>query len=800
MVEESKVIDNNEPMDNNQSIDRNEDTNNKEMVMIPLRGMTIFPNMVIHFDVGREKSVAALEEAMLNEQEIFLCSQKKAKIEDPSEDDIYEIGTVCTIKQLLKLPGEVVRVLVEGKYKARIVNYVTKEPFFRVVIDKVVDEINKSESEMKAILRSVDEAFEKYVKLTSTLSTDTLLNLEDVDDPSDFADMVSSYLVLKLEEKQELLQTQDVYKKLEKLLVIILNENEVLKVEKKIGIKVKNRIDKSQKEYFLREQLKVIQEELGEDEDEEREIKEYEDKIEKAKLTGDVKKKALHELSRLKGASVYSAESGIIKTYLDWLIELPWNKMSKENLDIKKARKVLDVEHYGLSDVKERIIEYLAVRKISPKLNGPILCFVGPPGVGKTSIAKSIAKAMNRNFVRMSLGGVKDEAEIRGHRKTYVGAIPGRIIYGLKEAKSKNPLFLLDEIDKLSNDFRGNPADALLEVLDGEQNDTFRDHYLELDYDLSKVMFVTTANSLDTIPRPLLDRMEIIEVSGYSFEEKYFIATKYLIPKQLKEHGIDESKVTFSSSAVKNIIENYTRESGVRSLERKISSVIRKAITEIVEKDKEKVNVTVNHIRKYLGSSIFNYDELDKEDRVGVVTGLAWTAYGGDTLPIEVSVMDGSGKLELTGKLGEVMQESAKAAYSYVRSHAKEFGIKNKFYKENDIHIHVPEGAVPKDGPSAGVTMVTALVSALSGRKVKHNVAMTGEVTLIGKVLPIGGLKEKSLAAYRMGIDTVIIPKDNEKDIKDIPDTVKNKIEIILAKDVTDVINNALIGEIDNDN
>lgn len=800
MVEESKVIDNIEPIDNNQSIDRNEETNNKEMVMIPLRGMTIFPNMVIHFDVGREKSVAALEEAMLNEQEIFLCSQKKAKIEDPSEDDIYEIGTVCTIKQLLKLPGEVVRVLVEGKYKARIVDYVTKEPFFRVTIDKVVDEINKSESEMEAILRSVDEAFEKYVKLTSTLSTETLLNLEDVDDPSDFADMVSSYLVLKLEEKQELLQTQDVYKKLEKLLIIILNENEVLKVEKKIGIKVKNRIDKSQKEYFLREQLKVIQEELGEDEDEEREIKEYEDKIEKAKLTGDVKKKALHELSRLKGASVYSAESGIIKTYLDWLIELPWNKMSKENLDIKKARKVLDEEHYGLSDVKERIIEYLAVRKISPKLNGPILCFVGPPGVGKTSIAKSIAKAMNRNFVRMSLGGVKDEAEIRGHRKTYVGAIPGRIIYGLKEAKSKNPLFLLDEIDKLSNDFRGNPADALLEVLDGEQNDTFRDHYLELDYDLSKVMFVTTANSLDTIPRPLLDRMEIIEVSGYSFEEKYFIATKYLIPKQLKEHGIDKSKVTFSTAAVKNIIENYTRESGVRSLERKISSVIRKAITEIVEQDKEKVNITVNHIRKYLGSSIFNYDELDKEDRVGVVTGLAWTAYGGDTLPIEVSVMEGSGKLELTGKLGEVMQESAKAAYSYVRSHAKEFGIKNKFYKENDIHIHVPEGAVPKDGPSAGVTMVTALVSALSSRKVKHNVAMTGEVTLIGKVLPIGGLKEKSLAAYRMGIDTVIIPKDNEKDIKDIPDTVKNKIEIILAKDVTDVINNALIGEIDNDN
>ena len=777
-----------------------QNVNEKIIAMIPLRGITVFPNMVIHFDVGRDKSIAALEDAMINDQEIFLASQKKAKTESPEEKDIYKVGTVCSIKQLLKLPGETVRVLVEGKYRAKIIKYESNEEFFKVQIEQIEEEILKEEKDMEGILRSVQDAFEEYVKLSSSVSVESLLSLEEIDDPSRFADSIASYLVLKGEEKQEILQLNNVYKRLEKLLLIILKENEILKVEKKIGLKVKGKIDKSQKEYFLREQLKAIQEELGEDDQEKKEIEEYNKKISKGKLPAEVKEKALYELNRLKSAGGYSSESAIIKTYLDWVLDLPWNKLTKDNLEIKKAREILDKEHYGLEDVKERVIEYLAVKKKSPKLSGPILCFVGPPGVGKTSIAKSIAKALNRNFIRMSLGGVKDEAEIRGHRRTYVGAIPGRIIYGMKQAKSKNPLFLLDEIDKMSSDFRGNPADALLEVLDGEQNDTFRDHFLELDFDLSKVMFVTTANSLDTIPRPLLDRMEIIEVSGYTFDEKFFIANKHLIPKKLEEHSVNDGSITFSNASIRTIIENYTRESGVRTLERQIASVIRKAITELIEKDKKKISITVNHIKKYLGPEIFKYDEIDKEDKVGVVTGLAWTAYGGDTLPIEVSVMEGNGKLQLTGQLGDVMQESAKTAYSYVRAHAKDFDIKQEFYKDKDIHVHVPEGAVPKDGPSAGVTMVTALVSALSGKKVKHNVAMTGEVTLVGRVLPIGGLKEKSLAAYRMGIETIIIPKDNEKDLKKIPACVKNSIEFIIASDVHDVIKNALVGEMKNEN
>ncbi|GAA0786872.1 endopeptidase La [Hathewaya limosa] len=777
-----------------------QNVNEKIIAMIPLRGITVFPNMVIHFDVGRDKSIAALEDAMINDQEIFLASQKKAKTESPEEKDIYKVGTVCSIKQLLKLPGETVRVLVEGKYRAKIIKYESNEEFFKVQIEQIEEEILKEEKDMEGILRSVQDAFEEYVKLSSSVSVESLLSLEEIDDPSRFADSIASYLVLKGEEKQEILQLNNVYKRLEKLLLIILKENEILKVEKKIGLKVKSKIDKSQKEYFLREQLKAIQEELGEDDEEKKEIEEYNKKISKGKLPAEVKEKALYELNRLKSAGGYSSESAIIKTYLDWVLDLPWNKLTKDNLEIKKAREILDKEHYGLEDVKERVIEYLAVKKKSPKLSGPILCFVGPPGVGKTSIAKSIAKALNRNFIRMSLGGVKDEAEIRGHRRTYVGAIPGRIIYGMKQAKSKNPLFLLDEIDKMSSDFRGNPADALLEVLDGEQNDTFRDHFLELDFDLSKVMFVTTANSLDTIPRPLLDRMEIIEVSGYTFDEKFFIANKHLIPKKLEEHSVNDGSITFSNASIRTIIENYTRESGVRTLERQIASIIRKAITELIEKDKKKISITVNHIKKYLGPEIFKYDEIDKEDKVGVVTGLAWTAYGGDTLPIEVSVMEGNGKLQLTGQLGDVMQESAKTAYSYVRAHAKDFDIKQEFYKDKDIHVHVPEGAVPKDGPSAGVTMVTALVSALSGKKVKHNVAMTGEVTLVGRVLPIGGLKEKSLAAYRMGIETIIIPKDNEKDLKKIPACVKNRIEFIVASDVHDVIKNALVGEMKNEN
>ena len=767
----------------------------KILPLIPLRGITIFPYMVMHFDVGREKSILALEDAMLNNQEIFLVSQKDAKIEEPKEEDIFSIGTVCTIKQILKLPGNTVRVLVEGTNRARINKYVEEEPFFKGEIE-ILEEIDCiNDTKCEALVRSVRKAFDEYIKMSGNMPTELLISIEDLESPGRLADIISSYLMLKGEMKQELLEAHDASERLEKLLVILNNEIDILKIEKKIGVKVKNKIDKVQKEYYLREQLKAIQEELGEDDEDRKEINRYKTRINKAKLPKPVKEKALYELDRLKNSGSYSAEGGVIRTYLDWILDLPWNNETDDNLDIKRAREILEKEHYGLEDVKDRIIEYLAVRKMSNSLKGPILCLVGPPGVGKTSIARSIANALNRNFVRMSLGGVRDEAEIRGHRKTYVGAIPGRIVYGMKQAKSKNPLFLLDEIDKMSNDFRGDPADALLEVLDAEQNSTFRDHYLELDFDLSKVLFITTANSLDTIPRPLLDRMEIIEVSGYTYEEKFHIAKEHLIPKQLKEHSIEDENITFADSAVYNVIENYTRESGVRSLERKFATLIRKTIAEMIEKDKSNVNITSNHVRKYLGPAVYTYDKADKEDKVGVVMGMAWTGYGGDTLPVEVTVMSGNGKLELTGQLGDVMKESARAGYSYVRANAEKYGIAPDFYKEKDIHIHAPEGAVPKDGPSAGVTMITAMVSALSCRKVKHNVAMTGEITLTGRVLPIGGLKEKSLAAFRAGIDTVIIPKDNEKDMLKIPKSIKSKMKFILADKIDDVLENALVGE-----
>lgn len=768
--------------------------------LIPLRGITIFPHMVLHFDVGREKSLLAVEEAMLNGQEIFLAAQREAKIEEPEEKDIFSIGTICNIKQILKLPGDTIRVLVEGEYRARLIKYVDKEPFFKTEVEKLEDNECVDDDKCEALTRLVKESFEEYMRLSNTISSEVLVNLDELDEPGRFADVISSYLTLKEEKKQELLEAYDVHDRLEKLLLIIKNEIEILKIEKKIGLKVKNKIDKSQKEYFLREQLRAIQEELGEDDESKKEIDEYAKKIKKAKLPKEVKDKALYELNRLKNTGTYSSEGGVIRTYLDWVLDIPWNKKTNDNLDIKKARKILEDEHYGLEDVKDRIIEFLAIKSISKSLKGPILCLVGPPGVGKTSIARSIANALNRNFVRMSLGGVRDEAEIRGHRRTYVGAIPGRIVYGMKQAGSKNPLFLLDEIDKLNGDFRGDPASALLEVLDAEQNNTFRDHYLELDLDLSEVMFLTTANSLDTIPRPLLDRMEVIEVSGYTYEEKFHIAKRHLIKKELNEHNLGEDKITFSDSAIYKIIEDYTRESGVRNLERKIAAAIRKAIADMLEKDKENINITANHIRKYLGPEVFIYDKIDKEDKIGVVTGMAWTGYGGDTLPVEVTVMQGKGKLQLTGQLGDVMKESAEAGYSYVRANAEKYGINADFYKEKDIHIHAPEGAVPKDGPSAGVTMITAMVSALSNKKVKHNVAMTGEITLTGRVLPIGGLKEKTLAAFRAGIDTIIVPKANEKDLKKIPKSVLSKMKVILAEKIEDVLENALVGDKKNDN
>lgn len=767
-----------------------------QLPLIPLRGVNIFPYMVLHFDVGRGKSVAAVEEAMEKDQKIFLVAQKDAKIEEPSEDEIYTMGTLCHIKQFVKLPGDHLRVLVEGEKRAKLRKLVNGEKFFYGEVEVLADIPCKSEVECKAYRNSIEKSFDEYIELSEEGLTEILMELEEEDDVGRYCDVISAFLMLKPDKKQELIEAIDLKERLEKLLIIIKNEIEVLKIEKTIGSKIKNKINKVQKEYYLREQLKIIQEELGEEDEGTREINEYEDRIYKAKLSKDVKEKALYEFNRLKTLGASSQESSVIKTYLDWILDLPWNKFTKDNLDIKNSRKVLDEEHYGLEDVKERIIEYLAVRKISKTLKGPILCLVGPPGVGKTSIAKSVANALGRKFVRMSLGGVKDEAEIRGHRKTYVGAIPGRIIYAMKQAGYKNPLFLLDEIDKMGADFKGSLADALLEVLDSEQNSTFRDHYLELDFDLSKVLFITTANSLDTISRPLLDRMEIIEVSGYTSEEKFKIAKDKLIPKLLKEHSIDSEKLTIQDSAITTLVENYTRESGVRSLDRKISSIIRKAITEMVEKDKEGLTITSATVKKYLGPTIYSYDDLEEEDKVGVVTGLAWTGYGGDTLPVEVTVMEGDGKLQLTGQLGDIMKESAKAGYSYVRSNAEKYKIDKNFYKNKDIHIHIPEGAIPKDGPSAGVTMITAMISALSERKVNHKVAMTGEITLTGRVLPIGGLKEKSLAAYRMGIKTVIIPKDNKKDLEKIPKSVKSKIKFVIAEKVEDVLENALIGEI----
>lgn len=773
--------------------------NIKKFPLIPLRGIVIFPEMIIHFDVGRNKSILALEEAMLKEQEVFLVAQKEAKIEEPDKEDINIVGTVCNIKQILRLPGDTVRVLVEGENRARIIKYNKEEPYFEVDVE-ILEEEDVSDKKIQALTRKVKKVFSEYVKLSDIIPMEAIINLEDMESSGELADIILSYIPLKQNKKQELLETYEVTKRLEKLLYVLNNELEIAKIENKIGNKVKNSIDKVQKEYYLKEQLKAIQEELGEEDDINKDIEAYKRKITKMKLPKEAKEKVMYELKKLERNGNYSPESNVVRTYLDWVLDLPWNKKTNDTIDIKKAREILDREHYGLNEVKDRIVEYLAVKKVSNSIKGPILCLVGPPGVGKTSIAKSVAHAVNRNFVRMSLGGVRDEAEIRGHRRTYVGAIPGRIVYGMKKAKSKNPLFLLDEIDKMSNDFRGDPADALLEVLDDEQNSTFRDHYLELDFDLSNVLFITTANRLDTIPRPLLDRMEVIEVSGYTSEEKYHIAKKHLIQKALEEHNIKDKRIIFSDSAIYKVIENYTRESGVRELERKISALVRKAITEMLEKDKEKINITSVIVSKYLGPVIYTYDTAEKEDKIGVVKGLAWTGYGGDTLPIEASVMDGNGKLQLTGQLGDVMVESAKTAYSYVRANAAQYCIDSNFYKSKDMHIHVPEGAVPKDGPSAGITMATAIVSALSGKKVKHNVAMTGEITLTGRVLPIGGLKEKSLAAYRAGIDTIIIPKENEKDVNKIPKSVQKKLKFIAVDKIQQVMENALVGEMNNGN
>ncbi len=767
----------------------------KKLPLIPLRGVSIFPYMVIHFDVGREKSIQALEHAMMTDSMIVLSTQRDPKIDDPTADDFYDVGTVANVKQMLKLPGGSIRVLVEGLNRCKIKECVKTEPFFEVILDEYIYNPDKVEQtpEIEAAMRLIMNDLEDYLALNPKISQELLSTVEDIEDPGRFADVIASYIFLKQEDDQSILETFNISERLEILHKILQAEIELLRIEDKINQRVRKQISKVQKEYYLREQLKAIQKELGEEEDYSSEIEEYKEKIRKAKMNKEAEEKALKEVERLSKMPSYSAEVGVIRTYLDWLIDLPWAKETKEKIDVKKARLILDEDHFGLDDVKERILEFIAVKKLTGTLKGPILCLVGPPGVGKTSIAKSIAKASNRNFVRMSLGGVRDEAEIRGHRRTYVGSMPGRIISSIKKSGSKNPVFLLDEVDKLANDFRGDPASALLEVLDPEQNSTFTDHYLEVAFDLSKVMFITTANTTSTIPQALLDRMEVIRISGYTEEEKYEIARRHLMPKQLKDHGLSLENLSISEQALRMVISNYTREAGVRNLERNIANLCRKAAKKIVEIKTKKVSINANNLDKYLGPPRFRFDTVKDEDLVGVVNGLAWTEVGGDTLSVEAIVMKGKGSIQLTGQLGDVMKESAMAGISYIRANAEKFGIDPYFYKDYDIHIHVPEGAIPKDGPSAGVTMATAVISALKNVKVKKDVAMTGEITLRGIVLPVGGIKEKVLAAHRMGIKMIILPEDNKIDLNEIPDRVKKSIEFVFVKKLDEVLERALL-------
>jgi len=749
--------------------------------------------MILHFDVGREKSIKALEEAMINNQLIFLVAQKDAQNDTPTKDDIYKVGTISKVKQLLKLPGNTIRVLVEGINRAEICEFTQTEPFFMAeVMEKIIAPDSFNKTEVEALKREVISTFEEYVKLSNKITAESVVTIMSNDDVNQISDLIAASIVLKIEDKQKLLSEFNPVKRLEKLLELLVREIQILEVEKDINIKVRKQIDKMQKEYYLREQLKAIQNELGDKDGITGEINEYKKKMEESNLPEEVEKKVLKELDRLAKMPSGSAEGSVVRTYLDWILDLPWSKKTEEVIDLEKAAKILDDDHYGLEKVKERIIEYLAVRKIKNDLKGPILCLVGPPGVGKTSIARSVAKALNRNYVRMSLGGVRDEAEIRGHRRTYVGAMPGRIIAALKQAGTKNPLILLDEIDKMSSDFRGDPASAMLEVLDGEQNFAFRDHYLELPFDLSDVLFLTTANTLDTIPRPLLDRMEVISISGYTEEEKFNIAVRHLIPKQVEAHGLKKGNLRIDEQAVRDVINYYTREAGVRNLEREIGTICRKAVKNLLSSGKKYVKVTSGNLEKYLGKKKYRYDMANERDEVGIARGLAWTPVGGDTLSVEVTVMNGNGKLELTGQLGDVMKESAKTGMSYIRSRVEDFNIDKDFHTKYDIHIHVPEGAIPKDGPSAGITMVTAMVSALTGIPVKKNVAMTGEVTLRGRVLPIGGLKEKVLAAHRAGIDTIIIPEENRKDIEEIPENVRKGIRFVPVTNMDEVLATAL--------
>lgn len=759
--------------------------------LLPLRDIVVFPHMIVPLFVGREKSIAALEEVMNNDRQVLLFTQKNASDDEPTPESLYEIGTLASVLQLLKLPDGTVKVLVEGVSRARVRKFTDRSDYFEAVAD-ILDDQDDDQVEIEALSRSVVSDFENYVKLNKKVSPEVVSSVSQIDEYSKLADTIASHLAIKIPEKQDILGLLSVRERLEHVIGMMESEVSVLQVEKRIRGRVKRQMEKTQREYYLNEQMKAIQKELGEGEDGKDELQELEDRINKTKFSKEAKEKAQAEFKKLKQMSPMSAEATVVRNYLDWLLGIPWGKRSPIKADLHKAEEILDTDHYGLEKVKERIIEYLAVQSRAKKIKGPILCLVGPPGVGKTSLGKSIAKSTGREFVRMALGGVRDESEIRGHRRTYIGSMPGKIIQSMKKAKKANPLFLLDEIDKMGMDFRGDPSSALLEVLDPEQNNTFSDHYLEVDYDLSNVMFVTTANTLN-IPGPLMDRMEIIRIAGYTEDEKLEIAKRHLLPKSIKDHALQAKEFSVNDEAIRTTIQTYTREAGVRNLERELSKLARKAVTEIMKGNKKSIKVTPKNIEEFLGVPKFRHGEAEKEDQVGVVTGLAWTEVGGELLTIEGISMPGRGKMTVTGNLKDVMKESISAAASYVRSRAVDFGIKPPTFDQVDIHVHVPEGATPKDGPSAGVGMATSIVSVMTGIPIRANVAMTGEITLRGRVLPIGGLKEKLLAALRGGITKVLIPEENAKDLADIPDNVKNEMEIVPVSRIDEVLEHALV-------
>ena len=763
------------------------------MPVLPLRGLTVFPHMMINFDVGRDKSMKSLDDAMAKNQNIFLVAQKEIRTDNPMPEDIYEIGTVAKVKQVLRFPANNVRVLVEGMYRAKIVNVTHVEPFIEAEVEELqIPAIRENAVRREALVRTAQELFSEFMEFAPKIAPDIMIDVFSTENIGDLADRIAQSIPARFTNKQEVLEELHPYKRLSLVNKLLAREREIFKMEFDIAGKVQEQVDKNQRDFILREQLKAINEELGEDVTEENECEEYVRKIEALPFSDEIREKLLKEAGRLRKMHYTSPESGVIRTYLDHVLELPWDKTTKDKLNLLNAKKVLDRDHYGMEKVKERVLEFLAVKQLKAESGGQIICLVGPPGVGKTSVGKSIAAAMGRKFARLSLGGVRDEADIRGHRKTYIGAMPGRIMNAVKSAGSKNALILLDEIDKMSNDFRGDPSAAMLEVLDSEQNSAFRDHYLEIPFDLSDVLFVTTANTTSTIPLPLLDRMEIIELTSYTIEDKFHIAKNHLIKKQMQKNGISASMLKISDDAIYKLISDYTREAGVRTLEREIATLMRKVAKRVVSEDVTKINITANNISDFLGVEKYKEDKVFDGKEPGVVNGLAWTAVGGEILEVEVNVTEGTGKLEVTGNLGTVMNESAKAAMTYVRSRASEFGIAHDFYKTRDIHIHFPEGAIPKDGPSAGITIATALVSALTGVPARNDIAMTGEISIRGRVLPIGGLKEKTMAAYRHGIKTVIIPEDNLKDLEEIDKTVRESLSFCAVAHTDDVIGCAI--------